>query len=305
MSKRRLGKGIDALLQGRPLDQLENLASIQQVSVDQLKPNPHQPRKSFDDTALRELADSIRERGIIQPILAENKGDGSFIIIAGERRFRAAKLAGLEQVPVITQTFTEDEKLEIALIENIQREDLNPIDEARALSSALELSGSTQDDLAKRLGKSRSAIANSLRLLRLESDIQEAIASGSVSAGHARQIVAISSESGRRDLLERIVTGNLTVRETEAAVRQMNGGGSVPEPIPETEESLSLPPGAHTSPATQTLSPELQKVQELLMDHFGTRVTIRGTDDKGRIEIVYLSVDDLERIVEVAGASLE
>ncbi len=307
MSKRRLGKGIDALLQGRPLDQLENLSSIQQVGIDQLHPNPHQPRTSFNDASLQELADSIRERGIIQPILAEENGDGTFTIIAGERRYRAAKLAGLSDVPIISQTFSEEEKLEIALIENIQREDLNPIDEAQALNSALELSGSTQEELAKRLGKSRSSVANSLRLLRLESDIQDSIASGSISAGHARQIVSMQTEAQRRELLERIVSGNLTVRETETLVRHLNAPaettGTNPDPIPESENQVSLPPEARL--ASSPLSVELQKIQQVLIDHFGTRVTIRGSDEKGRIEIPYLSVEDLERIIEIAGARLD
>ncbi|MFW5745147.1 MAG: ParB/RepB/Spo0J family partition protein, partial [Spirochaetota bacterium] len=149
MSKRRLGKGIDALLQGRPLDQLQQMTSIVMVGIDDISPNPDQPRKRFSEASLAELADSIRERGIIQPILAEDTGDGTYVIVAGERRYRAAKLAGLTEVPVIAQELTEEEMLEVALVENIQREDLNPIDEARALQSALDQSGATQDQLAK------------------------------------------------------------------------------------------------------------------------------------------------------------
>jgi ParB family chromosome partitioning protein len=300
-----LGKGIDALLQGRPLDQLSQLTSITQVSVDQIEPNPHQPRKQFNDASLAELADSIRERGVIQPILAEERADGTYTIIAGERRYRAAKLAGLDEVPVITQDFTEEEKLEIALIENIQREDLNPLDEARAIQSALELSGSTQEELAKRLGKSRPAVANALRLLKLESGIQDSILSGDLSAGHARVLVSLQDKAARARLFKRIQDEQLSVRAAEAAAKDITSGDTDHTQITEPEIAVEGPATTSKDAEPQALSTELKKIQELLIDHFGTRVAIRGTDEKGKVEIPYLSTEDLERVLEIIGVPLE
>lgn len=315
MSKRRLGKGIDALLQGRPLDQLQTLSSIMMVEIDHIAPNPNQPRKRFDDTSLNELADSIREKGIIQPIIAEDQGDGHFIIIAGERRYRAAKIAGLEEVPVISQDLTDEEKLEIALIENIQREDLNPIDEARALKHAMEAGGLTQEQLAKRLGKSRPAVANSLRLLRLDDDIQQALSAGAISAGHARALVGLADPAERRELYDRIVKENLSVRQTELSTRD---GRLLPPAAtpPRDEQKDDNPPGTapelpyggqSLEPKHDTSAPkdvELKEIRELLIGHFGTRVVVRGTSKRGQIQIEYHSTDDLERIIEAMGIRL-
>ena len=331
MSKRRLGKGIDALLQGRPLDQLQQMTSIVMVGIDDISPNPGQPRKRFSDASLAELADSIRERGIIQPILAEDTGDGTYVIVAGERRYRAAKLAGLTEVPVIAQELTEEEMLEVALVENIQREDLNPIDEARALQSALDQSGATQDQLAKRLGKSRSAIANSLRLLRLDDDMQDALSDGTMTPGHARALLALNGKADRRRLFERIRDEGLSVREAEAMVRggsldetaldrmRAAGGGAAggaaapdsdaageagaddPGAAPgiavEEQDQVELPTGA-------AKSVELQNLEDKLIEHLGTRVVVKGSNRHGRIEITYLSTDDLERVVESMGLEL-
>ncbi|MFW6260285.1 MAG: ParB/RepB/Spo0J family partition protein [Spirochaetota bacterium] len=331
MSKRRLGKGIDALLQGRPLDQLQQMTSIVMVGIDDISPNPDQPRKRFSETSLAELADSIRERGIIQPILAEDTGDGTYVIVAGERRYRAAKLAGLTEVPVIAQELTEEEMLEVALVENIQREDLNPIDEARALQSALDQSGATQDQLAKRLGKSRSAIANSLRLLRLDDDMQDALSDGTMTPGHARALLALTGKADRRRLFERIRDEGLSVREVEAMVK----GGSLDETaldrlragangealgIAEDEQDrLEVPedasgggPGRSAGRTTDeghggsggAKSPELRAIEDKLVEHFGTKVVIRGGDTQGRIEIAYFTTEDLERVLESMGVRL-
>ncbi|MFW5688354.1 MAG: ParB/RepB/Spo0J family partition protein [Spirochaetota bacterium] len=315
MSKRRLGKGIDALLQGRPLDQLSQMSSIVMVEIDKISPSPNQPRKQFNQQSLNELADSIREKGIIQPIIAEDQGDGTFVIIAGERRYRAAKLAGLDEIPVISQDFSDDEKLEIALIENIQREDLNPIDEARALQHALDHSGVTQDQLAKRLGKSRSAIANALRLLRLDTNVQDALASGELTPGHARALLALSSDDERRRLFERIQADGLSVREAELAVK----GGKLDLAALDRAPAAALDPTAETGSPAASVAPgtrlagdsggpaksvELQRIEDRFVEHLGTRVVIKGSDEKGKIEIAYLSTDDLERIAESMGLSL-
>lgn len=333
MSKRRLGKGIDALLQGRPLDQLQQLTSIVMVGIDDISPNPNQPRKRFSDDSLAELADSIRERGIIQPILAEDNGDGTYVIVAGERRYRAAKLAGLTEIPVIAQELTEEEMLEVALVENIQREDLNPIDEARALQSALDQSGATQDQLAKRLGKSRSAIANSLRLLRLDDEMQDALSDGTMTPGHARALLALTGAADRRRLFERIRDEGLSVREVEAMVkggaldeaaldRLRSAGGSgaadqsgsragAPGIAVDEQDQVELPEGASGGRTTDNAgsggvakSVELQNLEDQLIEHLGTRVVVKGSNEHGRIEITYLSTEDLERVVESMGVRL-
>ncbi len=321
MSKRRLGKGIDALLQGRPLEQLSQMASILMVDVDRIEPNPDQPRKQFSQERLNELAASIREKGVIQPILAEDRGDGTYTVVAGERRFRAAKLAGLTEIPVISQDFTSEEKLEIALIENIQREDLNPIDEARAMQRAMEHSGATQEELARRLGKSRSAIANTLRLLRLDPDIQQALSDGTLTAGHARALLAVEDDTARRELFDRILADHLSVREAERLARGSSGedpniqleGDSLE--IPEAGEQADAVPtdaavrgSAGSSSGSGTARPksiELRRIEDRLVERFGTRVVIRGTNRRGRIEIHYLTTEDLERAVEAMGAEFE
>ena len=314
MSKRRLGKGIDALLQGRDLEQLSNMASLLHVEIDRLQPNPSQPRSRFNDESLKELANSIREKGVIQPILAEDRGDGTYTIVAGERRYRAAKIAGLTEVPVIPGDFSEGEKLEIALVENLQREDLNPLDEAIAFENAMQNSGYTQEQLAQRLGKSRPAIANSLRLLKLETEMKEAVATGEISAGHARALLAISDPTGRKELYKRIQSEGLSVREAEAAGRPndepadagrpaaASGDSGGPVIIDETDE-FEEPPGA--GPQTERKSPELQRLEDELVRSLGTKVFIRGGDRKGRIEIAYYSTEDLDRLIDLLGVSID
>ncbi len=317
MSKRRLGKGIDALLQGRDLEQLSTMSSILQVEIDRIKPNPDQPRKSFPEDSLKELSDSIREKGVIQPILAEDRGDGHFVIVAGERRFRAAQMAGLTEVPVISQEFSEDEKLEIALIENIQREDLNPVDEARALQHILQQSGSTQEELAKRLGKSRPAVANSLRLLRLDDAALNALAAGTLTPGHARALLKIESPEERSALFERIMTEGLSVRAAEFAARgdeipaeeavDAEVGNAEAYPSQGTKATPSESDGGGSTVAARDgvlKSPELQQIEDKLIDHVGGRVVIRGSDHRGKIEITYQSTEDFERIIEAIGLKL-
>ncbi|TFH04208.1 MAG: ParB/RepB/Spo0J family partition protein [Spirochaetales bacterium] len=293
MGRRRLGKGIDALLQGRDLEQLTTMASIIMVDIDHVEANPHQPRTTFNDETLKELADSIRAKGVLQPILAEDRGDGTYLIIAGERRYRAARLAGLTQIPVISQDFSDEEKIEIALIENIQREDLNPIDEARAIKGAMELSETTQEEMAKRLGKSRSAIANALRLLKLDPEMQKDLADGTLTAGHARALLAVDDPAERATLWKRITTDGITVREAERS--------GTAKPNRQTPRKSSPDEGA-----TQAhKSVELTRLEDKLVRHLGTRVIICGTDQRGKIEIAYLSTDDLERLVEAMGDSFD
>lgn len=330
--QRRLGKGIDALLQGRDLGSLEtgDINSVVSVPIDNVRPNPDQPRKSFSPEALDELARSIEERGIIQPILAEQGDDGTYVIIAGERRYRAAKLAGLTVVPVLPGVFSEDEKLEIALIENIQRQNLTPIEEARAYRDLMERSGGSQEELAHRLGKSRSAVANAVRLLRLPEAIQERVNDGSLSAGHARTLLALNEAGHIGHVADLIVRDDLSVRIVEQLVALINDGVSADSALAHITRPADMEnggadgrsyqnkdigdynsPGSHEERHTSSSaragsgdggsrkSVEMMELEQRLMEHLGTRVLLHGTNDRGKIEITYLSMDDLERLVEL------
>jgi ParB family transcriptional regulator, chromosome partitioning protein len=309
VSKRRLGKGIDALLGGPAEDAAadttdegvpgaaespaEPREGIVTLPLDRIRPNPDQPRKRFSQDALDELASSIREKGVIQPIVVESQKDGSYQIVAGERRYRAAGLAGLTDVPVLIRTFTQSEKLEIALIENLQREDLNPIEEAQAFAGLIKEHGWTQEELAKRLGMSRTAIANSLRLLKLPEDISELVEEGTLSAGHARAVLSFSDASAQQELARRIETEGLSVREAEAFVASRNA--------PRKKKSGSKDGGATGGSSTVSRgrgTAELNDITQELLELFGNKVTIVGNNHKGQIRIDYYNLEDLERLIK-------
>jgi len=286
MSKRALGKGIDALLGGdRQEDQ-----PVQEVAVADLRPNPEQPRRSFREDALRELADSIREKGVLQPILVEEAANGSFIIIAGERRVRAARMAGLERVPVVVHRFTAEEKLEIALIENVQREDLSPLEEARAYKRLMELGNASQEQVAQKVGKDRSTIANTIRLLKLPSDAQDALEDGSITAGHARALLMLVNVADQPVLLKRIQQQGMSVRQAEETAASMNQGRKGDKPG-------GTSAGTGSRPAARTA--DVRDLERRLMEKLGTKVTVLGTSRKGTIRIAYFSSDDLDRILEI------
>ncbi|HOV62335.1 MAG TPA: ParB/RepB/Spo0J family partition protein [Spirochaetia bacterium] len=288
MSKKALGRGIDALLSGGDGDAgLETHAGVEHVPISQLRPNPNQPRKDFNPDSLAELAQSIKQKGIIQPVLVEDTGDG-FLIIAGERRYRAAQMAGLTEIPVLVREFSDDDKLEIALIENLQREDLNPIEEAIAYKRLLDEKGLNQDEVADRVGKNRSTVANSLRLLKLPQDMQNSLAKGEISAGHARAILSVLNPSDQRILFSRIMQDGLSVREAEFQAGELNKGR---RPVPLKEKSEAMHP--------QQDQPELADIEQKLIDALGTKVSIKGSMRHGKIEIAYYSMDDLERILEI------
>ena len=331
MSKRRLGKGIDALLGGEAEQDSGPAAgherapdasgatseSIVTLPLERIQPNPNQPRKSFSPEALEDLAASIREKGVIQPIVVEAQEDQSYQIVAGERRYRAAKLVGLFEVPAIVRSFTEAEKLEIALIENLQREDLNAIEEAQAFAGLIRQHGWTQDELARRLGMSRTAIANSIRLLKLSEEIQEKVARGVLSAGHARAVLSVENKDGRASLVRRIEEEGLSVREAEA----LAGGRPLPR-----EEGTSGPESGRSKGSGETkgagkrgdsgqpnghsgepggakgdqsnLSPEAQAIQKNLIEVLGTNVKLVGTDNRGQLRIEYYSKDELGRLAK-------
>lgn len=291
MAKRRLGKGIDALIQGQELDEETRQASVVAVPMERLRANPEQPRKQFSEEHLSELTESVREKGVIQPILAEEADDGTYLIIAGERRFRAAQRAGLSSVPVLPRRFSHEEKLEIALIENLQREDLNPIDEAEAYRSLMESASLTQDELARRLGLNRSTVANALRLLRLPEDLKAEIAEGRLSPGHARAILSVDTEEGRARLAQRIRTEALSVRQAEELAGTLSSAAAK-----RGRAGTGGTDGEKTSPEK---SLELRELEERLLDTLGTKVVVKGSHSKGRIEIEYYSLDDLERIAGI------
>ena len=295
----RLGKGLSALFNDTasdfgesdvtdvPVTSGSNVQAGTPVMVDvsKLKPNPFQPRTEFNDEALQELADSIKLHGVIQPVLVEDAGDGTYYIIAGERRTRAAKLAGLVQIPVVFNTFSDEKKLEVALIENIQRENLNPIDEARAYQQLMQLSNLSQEEAAQRVGKKRSTVANALRLLKLPEDMLNAVAAGTISAGHARALLSVSTPSDQRILFARITGSNMSVREAEQYAAELNG-----------EKAQSA---KKAKPAEKPKDPDISFIEQQFLIALGTKVTLKGSLEKGTIQIDYFSRQDLDRLYEI------
>jgi ParB family chromosome partitioning protein len=253
-----------------------------------LMPNPQQPREDFDETALAELASSIREKGIIEPVVIEDALNGSFYIIAGERRTRAARLAGLTRIPVVLKKYSDREKLEIALIENVQREDLNPIEEAQAYHKLMELENISQDELAKRVGKARATIANAVRLLKLPTDMQAALVAGKLSSGHARALLSVLDPVNRRLLFERIQAEALSVRDSEKDANDLNG--KLP-PLP-------TPPAPKVAPAAPAakVDPDFAHIEQQFIEALGTKVSVKGDFERGSITIEFYSRDDLDRL---------
>ena len=296
MAKFGLGKGLGALIPESEVEvHLESLeGGVRPVSTDGLRsvplgklvPNPNQPRKIFDEVALNELAASIRQHGIIQPVIVEESGDGSFLIIAGERRYRAAEKAGLREVPVVVRSFSPEKKLEIALIENVQREDLNPVEEAEAYKALMEHSSLSQEEVAEKVGKSRPAVANALRLLKLPEDILAALRSGELSSGHARAILAVLGPADQATLFRRILDEGLSVRQAEALASDLNAGKR-----PESAKKSDKP--------SRPLTVELKDMEQRLIGYLGTKVQLKGDEKKGSITIEYFSMDDLERVYDL------
>ena len=289
MIKKGLGKGLNALLSiyDEEEEQDENVSretkpasnGIEGIDISLIYANPNQPRKTFDETALKELATSIKTHGIIQPIVLNRAEDGKYMIIAGERRWRAAKMAGLEQVPAFVRNYTPKQIKEISIIENLQREDLNPIEAARAIKQLMDEYDLTQEAVADRIGKSRPAIANTLRLLNLPMDVIELIEKNKLSAGHARCLVALSSPIEQTKVAQAAVAKKLSVREMEKLVKNLL---NLVKERPKTEQSL-----------------ELRGMIEEMQRTFATKVSAIGNDNKGRIYIDYYSKDDLDRIAEL------
>jgi len=286
VSNSRLGKGFEALLSADPTPTVKQ-GEPMFVPISRIEPNPDQPRKDFDEKAMAELADSIREKGIIQPIIVERKESGGFIIIAGERRYRAAKMIGLEEVPVIIKNYGQDERLEIALIENIQRSDLNPIEEAEAYQKLIERHNYTQEQVAKKVGKQRTTIANALRILKLPDEIKKQLSEGIITPGHARAILSLEDSIDQKELTQLIINEKLSVRDAEKLAEKKR---STKQNILRTENSKQA-------------DPEIIAIESDLMERYGTRVKIKKLGEGGTIEFYFYNSDDFDRLLGLLGAS--
>ena len=284
MAARGLGKGLDALIPAgdKKITKEENTKGAETVvKITKVEPNRSQPRKNFDEDALQELADSIKQFGLLQPILVQDKGE-YYEIIAGERRWRAAKLAGLKEVPVIIRNYSSQEIVEISLIENIQREDLNPIEEAQAYKRLLTEFNLKQDEVAERVSKSRTAVTNSMRLLKLCDGVQQMIIDDMLSTGHARALLAIDDEEQQFILANKIFDEKLSVRETEKLVKALKN------PKKEVKKEKS----EHTF--------IYENIEEQIKNIMGTKVSVnQKANGKGKIEIEYYSEEELERIYDL------
>ena len=259
-------------------DKSDSISAIY-VPLSSISANPNQPRKSFDEESLKELSISIKEQGIIQPIIVEEIVPGRYSIIAGERRFRAAKMAGINKVPVIIKSLNEMQRIQMSLIENIQRENLNPIEEASAYQYLMQRSDMTQEQVAEKVGKSRSAIANSVRLLSLSDAIKDDLISGQISAGHARAILSLVNPSDQKLLRDKIIERDLSVREAEKLADEYNKGHKI---VPKKKDKDD--------------DPEITEIEERFVSAIGNRCEIKGNLSKGKLLIRYRSQQDLERI---------
>jgi ParB family chromosome partitioning protein len=274
---RGLGKGLNALF---PDESLSGKEIVEHIHVKSIKANPFQPRKTFDEEAIAELSDSIKEHGILQPIILRKVGM-TYEIVVGERRFRAAKLAGLLEVPAVVREFTDQESMELAILENLQREDLTPIEEAEAYQNLMENLTLTQEQLAFRLGKSRSHIANHVRLLSLPEKVRNYITEGTLTMGHGRTLLGLRTKDQILFIAEKTINEALNVRQLERLVQNLNE--NVPrETIPEKKKDIFL-----------------EEHEATLREYFGTNVSIKRTKNKGKIEIEFFSEDDLARILEL------
>ena len=281
MAKRGLGKGMDAFLDDSVLLAVESTEGVRNIKITDIEPNKNQPRKYFDKDALQLLADSIKEHGIIQPIVVAKAAKG-YEIVTGERRWRASRLAGLTEIPAIVREYSPQNLMEVALIENIQREDLNPIEEAAAYRSLMDEFDLTQEDISARLGKSRSTIANSLRLLSLEPELQKFVISGQISEGHARCVLSLSGTVIREFLINRIIEDGLSVRQAEKLAKDLASTGKTKPKKPETVTSI-----------------EIERLRKSIEEKLGTKVKINHGAKKGKIEIEYYGNRDLDRLLEL------
>lgn len=282
--KSGLGKGLDSLIPDHHLEEISETENqgVVSVKISKVEPNREQPRKQFDEDSLLELSESIKQFGVLQPLLVLNKND-YYEIIAGERRWRAAKIAGMKEIPVIIKDYSEQEIVEISLIENIQREDLNPIEEAMAYKRLLEDFHLKQDEIAEKVAKSRTAVTNSLRLLKLDEKVQEMLIDEMLTTGHARALLAITDTREQLELANRIFEEKLSVRETEKLIKNLLNPKKKEEVKSDSAEDAIY-----------------EKLEDKMKEIVGTKVTInRRKKNKGKIEIEYYSQEELERIIEM------
>lgn len=291
--KKGLGRGLESLFglyeeesnqiitNQKNKENAKNESGITEMDIKKIYPNPNQPRKHFDEEALQELASSIKLHGIIQPLVVTKTDDDKYMIIAGERRWRAANLAELDKVPVVIKNYTEKQIKEISLIENLQREDLNPIEAARAIKQLMDEYNLTQETVSDRIGKSRSSVANTLRLLSLYPDVIKMIEDGRLSSGHARSLVVVDDTTQQIKLARQAADGKMSVRELEKAVRNY------------------LNPSKNASTKVKEQSLELKELINEMQRVFATKVSAIGNDNKGRIYIDYYSRDDLDRLADM------
>jgi len=279
----RLGKGLEALIRPQDENENENIGTLT-INIDKIIPNPNQPRQQFDEEALQELVNSIKQKGILTPITVWNKG-GDFILIAGERRLRAAKIAGLTDIPAYVIDVKDDaELMEMALIENIQREDLNPIEEAEAYAVLSSKFGLSQESVAKAVGKKRVTVSNSLRLLKLPSDIRKSIKNGEISAGHGRAILMMKTNQSMKWLWQQIIDKNLSVRGAES-IAQVKSAES-----------------KKTKKIAEKVDPRIKNLEDELISTLGTKVKLSYNNGSGKIIVNYYSDDDFERIFNLITA---
>ena len=271
--KKGLGKGLGALISSA--EDEDN--AVREIKINEIEPNADQPRKHFDDEKLAQLAESIKQHGVVQPLIVQREGS-TYKIVAGERRWRASRLAGLQTVPAIIRDFTNKQVMEVALIENLQREDLNPIEEAEAFEKLLKDYGMTQEEISAVVGRSRPAIANSVRLLTLQDKIKSMIIGGEISSGHARALIAIEDKSVQLNVAEKIAKKNLNVRETELLVKKITSKRIVKSKEPDAE---------------------YMAIEERLREILGTKVKITHNKKNGKILIEYYSEDELDRILNL------
>lgn len=281
MNKTGLGKGLSALIQSTT-ENGQNQEQVNEIDISKIKPNAYQPRRVFEQDKLDELADSIREHGVVQPIVVRRLASGKYELVVGERRLRASEQLGHQRIPAVIKDFTDEQMMEIALVENIQRQDLNPIEEAYAYKRLLEEFKLTQEQLAQRVSKSRSVIANMVRLLNLPTEIINDLSENLLTVGHARPLLAIEDEATKLKVARDIIAKNLSVRETESLVRKVVEDQKKTEP----EEKVKA----------EKMSPLMTDLESKLRSFCGTKVKIKDLGGKGKIEIDYYCADDLDRI---------
>lgn len=279
-----LGRGLSALIGQHELSD----SLIREIPIEQIRPNPYQPRQHFSEESLAELADSIKALGLLQPVIVRQEGEGSYVLIAGERRLRAARLAGLATIPAIVRSPSEQQMLEIALVENLQREDINPIDAALAYKRLMEEFGLTQEQIAQRVGKSTPAISNTIRLLQLPEYILKSIREGVISEGHGRVLLMVKDPLLQRQLWSDIVSESLSVRAAELRARELRPLNPTPQNAPSSE------------PQPSSMPPELKALEHNLSAYLGTRVqVVQWGGGGGRIVIEFYSEEELGRILEL------